>query len=47
MIWGGIRRATNPLQQQMQRFETAAAEFEGQSGTKNMQEAMGAIERRI
>ena len=44
MIWGGIRRATNPLQQQMQRFETAAAEFEGQSGTKNMQEAMGAIE---
>lgn len=44
MIWGGIRRATNPLQQQMQRLDAAAAEYEGQSGTKDMQKAMGELE---
>ncbi len=44
MIWGGIRRATNPLQQQMQRFEDAAKEFEGQSGTGKMNEAMDTLE---
>ena len=44
MIWGGIRRATNPLQQQMQRFEDAAKEFEGQSGTDEMKKAMGSLE---
>ena len=44
MVWGGIRQAANPLKQQMARFETAAKEFEGQSGTQAMTKAMDDIE---
>ena len=44
MVWGGIRRAANPLQQQLQRFDAAAKEYGGQGGASQMKKAMGELE---
>ncbi len=44
MVWGGIRRAANPLQQQMKRLDTATSELGGQSGAGAMSSAMGQME---
>ena len=44
MVWGGIRKATNPLQQQLNRIDTAAGEFGGQAGASQMKKVMGDLE---
>ncbi len=41
MVWGGIKQAANPLQKRIQSLQTAAEEFGGQSGTAEMEKAMG------
>ena len=33
MVWGGIKQAAKPLEQQMKRIDTAASELGGQAGS--------------
>ncbi|MXV78321.1 hypothetical protein F4X73_01960 [Candidatus Poribacteria bacterium] len=44
MVWGGIRRAANPLQRQLQTLDTAAKEFGGGGAEAQMNRAMGDLE---
>lgn len=44
MVWGGIRRAAKPLEQQMASIDAAADEFGGKSSTEAMSQAMGDME---
>ena len=44
MVWGGIKRAANPLQQQIQRFDTAASDLGGQGASRSMTSAIDQVE---
>jgi len=44
MLWGGIKRAANPLQQQLQRFDSAASDLGGQGASGAMSSTIGQIE---